>query len=166
MQRPFPWPYLCPCTDFSGQATRNPYKLDSGFRTGMWNVDWTGMWTGLDSCIQTTPKLLKIVSRSVSSCFLHGCWYTHKGSAIATFSKYMHACDRPINLSEMMRRCLNRLGSDIPTLKTSFVDDVVLMWGNLPGPPRFSVLQITKSWAGPGNEGRVYYHISQLSLSV
>ena len=25
-------------------------------------------------------------------------------------------------------------------------------WGNIPGSPRFSVLQATKSWAGPGNE--------------
>ena len=36
-----------------------------------------------------------------------------------------------------------------------FSDYIMLTWEKIPGSPRFSVLQATKSWAGPGNEARV-----------
>ena len=34
-----------------------------------------------------------------------------------------------------------------------FIDYVMLTWEQIPGSPRFSVLQATKSWRRPGNEG-------------
>jgi len=33
-----------------------------------------------------------------------------------------------------------------------FVNHVIPMCENIPGSPNFSVLQVTKGWAGPGNE--------------
>ena len=35
-----------------------------------------------------------------------------------------------------------------------FVNYVMLTWEKIPGFPRFSILQATKNWVGPGNEAK------------
>ena len=47
------------------------------------------------------------------------------------------------------------------------VDHVMLTWEKIPDSPHFSILQATKSWAGPGNEatipGKINLWLSQVS---
>ena len=34
----------------------------------------------------------------------------------------------------------------------------MLTWKKIPGSPRFTILQVTESWAEPGNEAKVMLH--------
>ena len=43
-----------------------------------------------------------------------------------------------------------------------FFDYVMLTWEKIAGSSRFSILQVTESWAGPGNEARYLHYLSQL----